>query len=61
MPALRAFNPELILLSTGFDALAQDVGNSRTLPRTTAYGMDLTPEDFYWVTQEIQKVCVCLA
>ena len=29
IPALRAFSPELLLLSSGFDAAATDVGNSK--------------------------------
>ena len=57
VPSLRAFNPELILLSTGFDAVASDVGNSRMAPRAGALGgIDLAPDDFFWVTKEIQAV-----
>ena len=57
VPTLRAFNPDLVLLSTGFDALAQDVGNSRQYTKGGMVpGLDLTPEDFFWVTKEIQKV-----
>jgi acetoin utilization deacetylase AcuC-like enzyme len=53
LPALRAFNPELVLLSSGFDAAQLDVGNSGV--GETA-GLDLTSEDFFWVTKEIQMV-----
>jgi acetoin utilization deacetylase AcuC-like enzyme len=53
LPALRAFNPELVLLSSGFDAAQSDVGN---LGIGDAGGLDLTPEDFFWVTKEIQQI-----
>ena len=47
VPALRAFNPELVMLSTGFDALAEDVGNSRSGPKASILpGIDLSPDDF---------------
>lgn len=58
LPALRAFNPSLILLSTGFDAAAGDIGNQKMSAGMNANerGMDLTPEDFRWVTKEIMHV-----
>jgi len=57
VPTLRAFNPSLILLSTGFDALHTDVGNSRTTSKGAQVpGMDLRPDDFFWVTREIQTI-----
>lgn len=57
VPTLRAFNPELIMLSTGFDALAEDVGNSRSGDKGAIMpGIDLSSEDFFWVTREIQTV-----
>lgn len=52
LPALRAFNPSLILLSTGFDTLETDVGNMRQ----GQCGMNLTLEDIQWVTSEILMV-----
>jgi acetoin utilization deacetylase AcuC-like enzyme len=52
LPALRAFNPNLILLSTGFDPAAGDVGNSRN----GEPGMDVRVEDFEWATTEIMKI-----
>jgi len=52
LPTLRAFNPSLILLSTGFDTMDTDVGNMRQ----GRCGMDLTLEDIQWVTAEILKV-----
>ncbi len=57
IPSLRAFNPSLILLSSGFDAAAGDVGNCRNYPGLQwARGMDLAPEDFAWTTSEIMKI-----
>lgn len=52
LPALRAFNPNLILLSTGFDPAVGDVGNARN----GEPGMDVRVEDFEWATTEIMKV-----
>ncbi len=59
LPALRAFNPSLILMSTGFDPAYGDVGNTRSAPsnpKITQTGMNLEPEDFSWVTGEIMKI-----
>jgi hypothetical protein len=68
IPSLRAFNPGLILLSSGFDAALGDVGNSRVRPSPSGYGtetcagMDLLEEDFEWVTTEITKIAdICCA
>jgi len=72
LPALRAFNPALILLSTGFDPALGDVGNTRNVPilnpdgssssSEPAMGMDLTAEDFAWVTSEVMKIAdICCA
>eukprot|EP00605_Chrysophyceae_sp_TOSAG23-4_P001803 GSChrysophyteH1.ASY1.ANO1.1993.1 assembled CDS len=61
LPSLRAFNPDLILLSTGFDPALGDVGNSKTSGDNEG-GMDMTPEDFEWVTSEILKISdICCA
>lgn len=58
IPALRAFSPDLILLSTGFDAAEGDVGNVKNeVPAGgIAKGMDLRPIDFEWTTTELLKV-----
>lgn len=58
IPALRAFSPDLILLSTGFDAAEGDVGNVKNeVPSGgIAKGMDLRPIDFEWTTTELLKV-----
>jgi acetoin utilization deacetylase AcuC-like enzyme len=52
----RSFNPDLILISAGFDGARNDVGNRRNSQRTGQPGLDLTPEDFYHITREIQQV-----
>ena len=49
VPALRAFGPDLILLSAGFDGADGDQGNLRG----DQSGLDLHPEDFLWLTQEL--------
>ncbi len=54
LPSLRAFNPQLILMSAGFDAAAGDVGNSHT--KRGVGGMDLYLEDFEWVTARVLEV-----
>jgi len=55
LPALRAFNPDLIIMSTGFDAARGDVGNARHfVGGTEAMGLDLEPEDYAWT---VSKVC----
>ena len=56
LPALRAFNPSLILMSTGFDAGFTDVGNTRTVGSSSQRGMDMSPADFEWVTSEIINI-----
>jgi hypothetical protein len=72
IPSLRAFNPSLILLSMGFDALNGDVGNCKhTHPAPSAAGgggaagkqaqgpqrgMDLSVLDIAWVTTEVMKI-----
>ena len=55
LPALRAFNPDLILISAGFDAAKADVGNARHfIGGKQIMGLDLEPEDYAWTTR---KVC----
>lgn len=59
IPSLRAFNPSLILLSTGFDALNDDVGNCKHTQGPKAVpqrGMDLGVADIAWVTTEVMKI-----
>ena len=56
LPSLRAFNPNLILLSSGFDASINDVGNSRTIGSSFQRGMDMLDEDFKWVTSQIMSI-----
>ena len=57
LPAVRAFNPDLILLSAGFDAGKHDVGNMNLVDETKPrIGMDLTVEDYTWLTDRINAV-----
>jgi acetoin utilization deacetylase AcuC-like enzyme len=54
LPALRAFNPHLILISAGFDAAKGDVGNVRHFVGGDQHmGLDLEPEDYTWTTQKV--------
>ena len=57
LPSLRAFNPDLILISAGFDACKGDVGNAKhefgVKERT---GIDLEPEDYAWTTRKILEI-----
>ena len=54
LPALRAFNPDLIIMSTGFDAARGDVGNARHFVNgTQAMGLDLEPEDYAWTSRKV--------
>lgn len=57
LPALRAFNPDLILISAGFDALKGDVGNARHEGvGREKMGLDLEPEDYAWTTRKILEI-----
>ena len=58
LPALRAFNPDLIILSTGLDAARGDVGNARHYNNgTEAMGFDLEPEDYAWTARKVSHHC----
>ena len=57
LPSLRAFNPDLILISTGFDAAKGDVGNARHYAGgKERMGLDLEPEDYAWTTRKILEI-----
>jgi SHAQKYF class myb-like DNA-binding protein len=56
LPALRAFNPDLILISAGFDAAKGDVGNARHERGGEKVGLDLEPEDYAWTTRKILEI-----
>ena len=61
LPALRAFNPDLILLSSGFDASRGDVGNARHyIGGTQRMGIDLEPEDYAWTTRRVSLMIVAV-
>lgn len=55
VPTLRAFGPDLILLSAGFDGARGDAGNTRNDGYATQ-GMDLRQEDFEWITAQVMAV-----
>ena len=52
LPALRAYSPTLLLLSAGFDGAHMDQGNLRG----DKPGLDLHPEDFQWLTEQLVAV-----
>ena len=57
LPALRAFNPDLILISSGFDACKGDVGNAKhEFGGKEKVGLDLEPEDYAWTTRKILEI-----
>ena len=57
LPALRAFNPDLILISAGFDAARGDVGNARhERGGRERMGLDLEPEDYAWTTRKVLEI-----
>lgn len=57
LPALRAFNPDLILISAGFDACKGDVGNAKhEFGAKEKMGMDLEPEDYAWTTRKVLEI-----
>lgn len=57
LPALRAFNPDLILISAGFDACKGDVGNAKhEYAGKERMGLDLEPEDYAWTTRKIMEI-----
>lgn len=56
LPALRAFDPDLILISAGFDACKGDVGNARHERGRERVGLDLEPEDYAWATRKILEI-----
>jgi len=57
LPALRAFNPDLILISAGFDACKGDVGNAKhEIGGKEKMGIDLEPEDYAWTTSKVLEI-----
>ena len=50
---IRAFNPDLILLSAGFDGGGVDHGNVKLVDETRPNGLDLEESDFVWLTKSI--------
>lgn len=46
LPALRTFAPDILILSTGFDAHRLD----------PLAGMNLEDDDFFWITRELMQI-----
>ena len=46
LPAVRQFNPELIIISAGFDAHRLD----------PLAGLSLEDDDFGWITRELMRI-----
>jgi acetoin utilization deacetylase AcuC-like enzyme len=56
LPSLRAFNPDLVLISAGFDACHGDVGNAKHMAGgKEKAGIDLDPEDYAWATRKVRS------
>ena len=49
VPSLEAFGPDLLIISAGFDGAKGDDGNAQD----DVGGLDLSDEDFRWVTQKL--------
>jgi len=58
IPSLRAFGPELIIVSAGFDAASGDIGNIGVDAKRglRLQGVNLRPEDFESMTKQIVDV-----
>ena len=55
IPAIRAYCPDMLLVSAGFDAGDKDVGNGRYCGRYIG-GIDLQAQDYAWITSELMSV-----
>jgi len=56
LPTLRAFNPQLVLVSMGLDVYDGDVGNKKVVRGRALTGLDLVEDDITWVTEKLQEV-----
>jgi hypothetical protein len=56
LPALRAFCPDLLMLSAGFDGANRDQGNVKLSDDSYPKGLDLRSEDFGWLTEQLVAV-----
>jgi len=56
LPTLRAFSPDLILVSAGYDGCKNDIGNKRNAARTGPIGLDLSKDDYSWVIEHLKAV-----
>lgn len=58
LPTLRAFQPDLLIVSAGFDTANGDAGNcdlGGSEEDGHAVGLDLEREDFHWVSNALSK------
>jgi len=53
---LRVEQPDLILLSAGFDGSAKDIGNQKHSATHVIQGMNLQRKDYLWLAQEIRRI-----
>ena len=56
LPALRAFSPDIIFISAGFDGGKHDIGNRQGGRRQGVIGMDLLPLDYAWIAHQLKSV-----
>mmetsp|Transcript_32465 Transcript_32465/g.74724 ORF Transcript_32465/g.74724 Transcript_32465/m.74724 type:complete len:184 (+) Transcript_32465:2058-2609(+) len=56
LPSLRAFNPDLVLVSVGYDAAKYDIGNKREGNRNGDVGMDLSKDDYFWAVSQLKSI-----
>eukprot|EP00939_MAST-03C_sp_MAST-3C-sp1_P005456 g5456.t1 len=56
IPALRAFCPDLVFISAGFDGAKNDVGNQKLGCAEVRQGLDLNATDYGWLTEKIMEV-----
>ena len=61
LPRIRAFAPDLLLISAGFDGADGDDGNAQD----DVGGLDLKRDDFRWVTAQlcgaVRKACAVVS
>ena len=57
VPLIASFRPDIILMSTGFDGAAGDVGNClHEHGKASVPGSDLTPRDYAEITRAIMRI-----
>lgn len=56
LPAMRAFRPDIIFISAGFDGHKDDILGGRAAVKNTAVPAGYLEEDYAWATQEVLKL-----